>query len=127
MTTLGLHCTENMILGTASDSELCCKYNAGTVPHPPPHGPVPTLSSTLLLSCPPPSTPLPPPPPPPARPRARPPCPPQEVEVCLSEPSMFWSAGEDGVVRQYDTRSPDQKAYGSANVLVNLMTAGKLP
>jgi hypothetical protein len=45
--------------------------------------------------------------------------------VCLSEPSMFWSAGEDGVVRQYDTRSPDQKAYGSANVLVNLMTAGK--
>lgn len=45
--------------------------------------------------------------------------------MCLSEPSLFWSAGEDGVVRQYDIRTPDQKAYGSANVLVNLMSAGE--
>jgi hypothetical protein len=45
--------------------------------------------------------------------------------VCLSEPSLFWSAGEDGVVRQYDARTPDQKAYGSANVLVNLMSTGE--
>jgi hypothetical protein len=49
----------------------------------------------------------------------------QEVEVCLSEPSLFWSAGEDGVVRQYDARTPNQKAYSSANVLVNLMAAGE--
>lgn len=49
----------------------------------------------------------------------------QEVEVCLAEPSMFWSAGEDGIVRQYDSRAPDQKAWGSANVLVDLMTAGE--
>lgn len=46
--------------------------------------------------------------------------------MCLAEPSLFWSAGEDGVVRQYDVRTPDQKAYGSANVLVNLMAAGGL-
>ena len=28
----------------------------------------------------------------------------QEVEVCRQEPHLFWSAGEDGMVRQYDTR-----------------------
>lgn len=49
----------------------------------------------------------------------------QEVEVCVSAPCLFWSAGEDGVVRQYDTRLADQKAYGSHNVLVNLMRGGE--
>lgn len=48
----------------------------------------------------------------------------QEVEVCPQEPHLFWSAGEDGMVRQYDTRLADQKAYGSPNVLINLATAG---
>eukprot|EP00878_Enallax_costatus_P025492 GHUV01027276.1.p1 GENE.GHUV01027276.1~~GHUV01027276.1.p1 ORF type:complete len:315 (+),score=72.05 GHUV01027276.1:949-1893(+) len=37
---------------------------------------------------------------------------------------MFWSAGEDGIIRQYDLRVPDQKAYGSPNVLINLTAAG---
>lgn len=45
--------------------------------------------------------------------------------MCLADPALFWSAGEDGVVRQYDTRAPTHKAYGSPNVLVNLMNAGK--
>lgn len=44
--------------------------------------------------------------------------------MCPQEPTMFWSAGEDGIVRQYDTRMADQKAYGSPNVLVNLSSAG---
>ncbi|KAF6262611.1 hypothetical protein COO60DRAFT_599677 [Scenedesmus sp. NREL 46B-D3] len=48
----------------------------------------------------------------------------KEVEVCPREPHLFWSAGEDGTVRQYDMRLPDQKAYGSANVLVDLAAAG---
>jgi WD and tetratricopeptide repeat-containing protein 1 len=48
----------------------------------------------------------------------------QEVEVCPQDPHLFWSAGEDGMIRQYDTRLSDQKAYGSPNVLINLATAG---
>jgi hypothetical protein len=28
----------------------------------------------------------------------------QEVEVCPQDPHMFWSAGEDGMIKQYDTR-----------------------
>jgi WD and tetratricopeptide repeat-containing protein 1 len=37
---------------------------------------------------------------------------------------LFWSAAEDGMVRQYDLRAPNQKVYGSPNVLINMATAG---
>ncbi len=35
-------------------------------------------------------------------------------------PHNFWSAGEDGVVRQYDTRAPNQESWESPTVLVQV-------
>lgn len=44
--------------------------------------------------------------------------------MCPADPTLFWSAGEDGIIRQYDARLPDQKSFSSPNVLVSLMSAG---
>jgi hypothetical protein len=44
----------------------------------------------------------------------------QEVEVAPGEPHLFWSAAEDGQVRQYDTRCGNQKTMASPNALINL-------
>lgn len=35
-------------------------------------------------------------------------------------PHNFWSGGEDGDVRQYDTRMPNQDNWGSPTVLVQI-------
>jgi WD and tetratricopeptide repeat-containing protein 1 len=40
--------------------------------------------------------------------------------VCPGDPHLFWSAAEDGVVRQFDTRLANQKSYTSPNALVHL-------
>jgi len=44
----------------------------------------------------------------------------KDVEVTPSDPSVFWSASEDGTVRQFDVRvnTRDQSKQESANVLV---------
>ena len=44
----------------------------------------------------------------------------KDVEVTPSDPSVFWSASEDGTVRQFDVRmnTRDQSRQESANVLV---------
>jgi hypothetical protein len=44
----------------------------------------------------------------------------QEVEVAPGDPHLFWSAAEDGQVRQYDTRCGNQKTVASPNTLLNL-------
>eukprot|EP00798_Chlamydomonas_sp_ICE-L_P008194 gene8194-1456_t len=51
----------------------------------------------------------------------------KEVEVEPMNPFNFWSAGEDGCIRQFDTRidARSQGSYESPNVLVNLRYAGK--
>lgn len=50
----------------------------------------------------------------------------KEVAVLASEPGMFWSAGEDGAVRQYDIRVPtdDQRDYDSPNLLLAVLPPG---
>ncbi|CAM9339578.1 unnamed protein product [Heterosigma akashiwo] len=55
----------------------------------------------------------------------------KDIAVCPGEPSLFWSASEDGTIRQWDTRLPScgadllpnhtaSDAFDSANCLVNL-------
>ena len=41
------------------------------------------------------------------------------------DPHLFWSAAEDGVVRQYDTRINHQKSYTSPNALIHLTGSSK--
>ena len=50
----------------------------------------------------------------------------QGVEVEPGNPNLFWSAAEDGTVRQYDARLPsnDQKAWESCNCLLSVKAAG---
>jgi WD40 repeat protein len=45
----------------------------------------------------------------------------KDVEVCLHEPSLFWSCGEDGTVRQFDIRirNAEQNSPSSRNVLIH--------
>lgn len=40
-------------------------------------------------------------------------------------PHNFWSGGEDGVVRQYDTRQPNQDKWESPTVLVQVRDGHK--
>ncbi len=42
----------------------------------------------------------------------------QDVEVEPGNPHMFWSASEDGYLRQHDIRTPSHKAFNSPNALV---------
>ncbi|KAL0042807.1 hypothetical protein WJX79_000477 [Trebouxia sp. C0005] len=48
------------------------------------------------------------------------------VEVEPNNPHLFWSAAEDGTVRQYDTRlsSNSQKSWESANCLLSVKAVG---
>ena len=50
----------------------------------------------------------------------------QAVEVEPSNPHVFWSAAEDGTVRQYDTRLPSnsQKSWESSNCLLSVKAVG---
>lgn len=50
----------------------------------------------------------------------------QGVEVEPNNPHVFWSAAEDGTVRQYDTRLPSdsQKAWESSNCLLSVKAFG---
>lgn len=50
----------------------------------------------------------------------------QGVEVEPNNPHVFWSAAEDGTVRQYDTRLPIncQKAWESSNCLLSVKAVG---
>lgn len=50
----------------------------------------------------------------------------QGVEVEPNNPHVFWSAAEDGTVRQYDTRLPSdsQKAWESSNCLLSVKAVG---
>ena len=50
----------------------------------------------------------------------------QGVEVEPNNPHLFWSAAEDGTVRQYDTRLPSgsQKAWDSPNCLLSVRAVG---
>lgn len=41
-----------------------------------------------------------------------------------SEPHLWWSASEDGTVRQFDRRLPGQKTPSSPNVLATLPSPG---
>ncbi|GFR41420.1 hypothetical protein Agub_g2104, partial [Astrephomene gubernaculifera] len=49
----------------------------------------------------------------------------KDVKVEPLNPHAFWSAGEDGVVRQYDTRAPNQDKWESPTVLVQLRDGHK--
>lgn len=42
----------------------------------------------------------------------------QTVEVAPGDPHLFWSASEDGTVRQFDLRLSNQREYESPNVLL---------
>mmetsp|Transcript_4466 Transcript_4466/g.10812 ORF Transcript_4466/g.10812 Transcript_4466/m.10812 type:complete len:654 (-) Transcript_4466:616-2577(-) len=44
----------------------------------------------------------------------------KDVEVQPHNPHMFWSASEDGTVRQFDTRCGDQGRFQSPNVLLGV-------
>jgi hypothetical protein len=44
----------------------------------------------------------------------------QDVKVAPGDPYLFWSASEDGTVRQFDTRLPNQKSAASPNVLLRV-------
>ncbi|KXZ56155.1 hypothetical protein GPECTOR_1g132 [Gonium pectorale] len=44
----------------------------------------------------------------------------KDVKVEPLNPHNFWSAGEDGLVRQYDTRAPNQDSWESPTVLVQV-------
>lgn len=48
------------------------------------------------------------------------------MEVEPNNPHVFWSAAEDGTVRQYDTRltSNSQKAWESPNCLLSVKAVG---
>ena len=50
----------------------------------------------------------------------------QGVEVEPDNPHVFWSAAEDGIVRQYDTRlsANSQKAWESSNCLLSVKATG---
>ena len=50
----------------------------------------------------------------------------QGVEVEPNNPHLFWSAAEDGTVRQYDLRIPSnsQKAWDSCNCLLSVKAVG---
>lgn len=50
----------------------------------------------------------------------------QGVEVEAGNPHLFWSAAEDGTVRQYDVRQPSntQNAWESPNCLLSVKAAG---
>ena len=50
----------------------------------------------------------------------------QGVEVEPNNPHVFWSAAEDGIVRQYDTRlsANSQKAWESSNCLLSVKATG---
>lgn len=50
----------------------------------------------------------------------------QGVEVEPGNPNLFWSAAEDGTVRQYDARLPsnNQKSWESCNCLLTVKAAG---
>lgn len=49
----------------------------------------------------------------------------QGIEVEPGNPNLFWSAAEDGTVRQYDNRLPsnDQKSWESSNCLLSAKAA----
>lgn len=46
--------------------------------------------------------------------------------MAKGSPNIFWSAAEDGIVRQFDARCPteDQRDYQSGNALVMLENHG---
>jgi len=44
----------------------------------------------------------------------------KDVEVEPNNPFLFWSASEDGTVRQFDTRCSNQDTYNSKNVLLGV-------
>ncbi|KAG2497866.1 hypothetical protein HYH03_004132 [Edaphochlamys debaryana] len=44
----------------------------------------------------------------------------KDIETEPLNPHNFWSGGEDGVVRQYDTRAPNQQEWASPTVLVQV-------
>jgi len=44
----------------------------------------------------------------------------KDVEVEPHNPHLFWSASEDGTVRQFDVRCSDQDTYESKNVLLGV-------
>ncbi|GBF94894.1 hypothetical protein Rsub_08137 [Raphidocelis subcapitata] len=48
----------------------------------------------------------------------------KDVKVAPGEPHLFWSASEDGTVRQFDTRLPGQKSPSSPNVLLRVAPPG---
>ena len=50
----------------------------------------------------------------------------QGVEIEPNNPHIFWSAAEDGTVRQYDTRlsANSQKAWESSNCLLYVKAPG---
>lgn len=50
----------------------------------------------------------------------------QGVEVEPNNPHVFWSAAEDGTVRQYDTRLPSdtQNVWESSNCLLSVKAVG---
>eukprot|EP00198_Chlamydomonas_reinhardtii_P013232 XP_001702569.1 predicted protein [Chlamydomonas reinhardtii] len=49
----------------------------------------------------------------------------KDVRVEPMNPHNFWSGGEDGVVRQYDTRQPNQDKWESPTVLVQVRDGHK--
>lgn len=51
---------------------------------------------------------------------------PQDVEVAPGDPNIFWSAGEDGMVRQFDRRLGNQKVFESPNVLISVAHHNKV-
>eukprot|EP00877_Chromochloris_zofingiensis_P010684 jgi/Chrzof1/586/Cz01g21100.t1 len=50
----------------------------------------------------------------------------KDVEVAPGDPNIFWSAGEDGMVRQFDRRLGNQKVFESPNVLISVAHHNKV-
>lgn len=49
----------------------------------------------------------------------------QDVKTEALNPHNFWSGGEDGLVRQYDTRLPNQESWESPTVLLQVRHAAQ--
>ncbi|EKX46324.1 hypothetical protein GUITHDRAFT_107932 [Guillardia theta CCMP2712] len=48
----------------------------------------------------------------------------KDVKTISQEPNLFWSAAEDGTIRQYDLRVPAGNPGGASGILVNLQRNG---
>src|SRR5690242_8147278 len=46
------------------------------------------------------------------------------VDVEPGNPNLFWSASEDGSIRQFDLRLSNQREHESPNVLLTVQKAG---